>query len=452
MKYIFILSLSLSVVCAKAAPWSLEDCLLHAAKNNIQVKISELSTKAAANNTLQSKLALLPSINGSLSNNMSFGNSFNPASFSFTEQNAFSSSASLNLNMPVFAGLTQLNNIKATKATEEASRFDQQNTLNNTALNITNLFLNAITSREIRKVADRQIEITTAQLDRMKKLFAAGSVPELNVLQVEAQLAADEAALTDAKNAEDINILLLRIALQLEDEAFDIAAPEIGNISIEAVTTMSPEAVFSYALLNQPSVKGAQSRVNAALYREKIAKGAFSPTLSLGAALSSSYFSEDADRFFDSVSFEIKTRKVPLSDQLNRYFRKNIGLTLSVPIFNGWQLMTNKANARLQVEQSALQLDATKWQLKQDIYQAHANARSAANAWLSRNKSYEAALKAFEASEKRFATGLLNNLEFQQAKAGMLNAQSEQLRARYNYVFRLKVLDFYQGKPITFQP
>lgn len=433
-----------------SAAWTLEDCLKHADKNNIQVKLSELAVKAAANNSLQSKLALLPSLNGSLSNSMSFGNSFNPASFSFTEQSAFSSSASLNLGMPIFAGLTQLNNIKATKATEQAARFDQENTRNNTALNITNLFLNVIVNREIRKVAERQVELTTSQLDRLKKLVAAGSLPEVNLLQVEAQLASDQASITDAKNAEDIALLLLRIALQLEEENFEVEAPAIDQIPLETVLADSPESIYNFALLNQPVIKSAQSRVVAAQFREKIAKGALSPSLNLGASLSTSYFSRDADSYFDTATLELKKKSVPFNEQLDRYFRKNVGITLSVPIFNGWQLMTNKANAKIQVHQQSLQLDAARWQLKQDIYQAHANARSQANAYLARKKSYEAAQKAFEATDKRYTAGLLNNFEYQQSKAAMLNAQSELLRARYNYVFRLKVLDFYQGKPITF--
>jgi outer membrane protein len=284
----------------------------------------------------------------------------------------------------------------------------------------------------------------------------AGSLPEASAFEVESQLARDEANVVGAQNAIDLGLLSLKQLLQINDEKFELDVPEVTFESVEDVASLSAQSVYNYAESNQPVIKSAEARVMSADASRKISLGALSPTLSVFANLSSSYFSED--RKYRSTSdtilgYVIPSREdigvKPFNEGLKDNFRKTIGVSLNVPIFSIWQRMTNIQNAKLQTQIRQLQLDGSKNQLLQDIELAYTNSKAAVQGYLANKKSMEASEKSYAAFEKRYNAGMLGTYEFQQSKNSLAIAESEMIKAKYTYIFRLKVLDFYQGKPLS---
>lgn len=481
----YILTLLTVFICSVSfaqqdeTSWTLEQCLKWAAANNIQIKQAELSAKIAKNTYLQSKLNLLPTISGDGSYGFNFGNSINPTTYSFSQTNSQSASMGLSGNLPLFTGLQQIHNIGKTKADLEANKYDYENTINNTALNITNLFLQIVVNKELEKVAEKQLEISNEQLDRAKKQALAGTLAEASIFEFEAQKARDEASLTNAQNNVEINLLSLKIALQIPDKNnFNIAVPDLKADNLQDLAKLSANGIYEYALNNQPSIKSSEARLKSAQYTEKIALGSLSPTISLGASVRSNYFSQNYKygavqyKFVDYgtpifstatgtpgagdvIGYDRLTLSreqlgvTPFSQQLKDNLTKAVNINLSVPIFSGWKKMTNIQNSKLQQQISSLNLEASKNTLRQDVLRAYTTAKSAAESYFANLKAYESSKKSLDAFEKRFSVGLSNNFELQQARTNLVRAESQMIQSKYTYLLDLKILDFYQGKPIT---
>ena len=262
----------------------------------------------------------------------------------------------------------------------------------------------------------------------------------------------------NAKSSIDLGLLQLRQLLQIADEKFDVETPEVKFESVEDVAALSSQSIYQYALGNQPSIMSAEARVKSANASRKISIGALSPTIAVFGNISSGYSSQDRkyETTIDTVfGIPIPSSKdvglKPFNNQLKDNFRKVIGVQMNVPLFSKWQRVTNIQNAKLQMQIRELQLEGTKNQLRSDIEQAYTNAKAAVQSYLANKKSVESADKSFGAMEKRFNAGMLGSYEFQQAKNSMAVAESEMIKSKYTYVFRQKVLDFYQGKPLKLE-
>lgn len=442
-----------------AEKWTLEKCIDYAFKNNIQVRQAELTSKISANDNLQSKLNMLPSVDGNVNFSNNFGNGFNPQTYSFAEGTSQSMQASLQGSLPIFTGLQQIFNTERTKYDLLASKFDFENAKNNVALSIASGYLQALLNKEILKVAQRQKELTELQRNTLSAKIKSGTMPETSAYEVEAQLARDEANIVNAQNAVNLSLLSLKQLLQIADKDFDIDAPEITVETLESIASLTSQSVFDYAVSNQPAVKSAEARVKSANASRKISLGALSPTIAVFGTLSTSYFSSDkkitgyTTLVDSSLGFPIPYKSPlygdkPFKDHLSDNFRKAVGVSLNIPLFSKWQRVTNIQNARLQMQIRELLLDNAKNQLRQDIELAYNNAAAAIQSYNANSKSLLSARKSYDAFEKRYASGLLGNYELQQSKNTLAVAESELIKAKYTYIFRLKVLDFYQGKPL----
>jgi outer membrane protein len=436
--------------------WTLEKCIDYAFKNNIQVRQAEITSQVAKNDNLQSKLNLLPSIEGNVNFSNNFGNGFNPQTYSFAEGNSQSLQTSLQAGMPIFTGLQQMYNIERTKYDLLASKFDYENARRTIALNVASSYLQILLNKEILNVAERQKQLSQAQLSTTGAKIKAGSLPETSGFEIESQLARDEANLVAAHNAVDLAMLALRQLLQLTDEKFEIDSPDVKFENVEDVAALSSVAIYQSALSTQPSIMSAEARLKSANASRKIAYGALSPTISIFGNISAGYFSQDRKyAYSDTTIFGITIpRSVelgpkPFTESLRDNFRKVVGVSLNVPLFSRWQRVTNIQNAKLQMQIRDLQLESSKNQLRVDIEQAYTNARAAVQSYVANRKSTETAGKSYNAFEKRYSAGMLGAYELQIAKNNLAVAESEMIKAKYTYVFRLKVLDFYQGKPIT---
>lgn len=459
------------------ANWTLEECIRYATENNISVKQADLYKRISKNTYLQSKLNLLPTISANASYNFNYGNSINPTTYTYVQENSQSFSPNLQANLNLFTGLQQLHSIKKDKYDLMAFSFDYSATVNSTVLTVTNLFLQVVVNKELVKVAQKQVDLSQSQLDVQKRRISAGTMAEASVYDFEAQLARDQASLIAQQNAEAISNITLKIALQLPDNApFDIIIPEVNVGSVMAFGNLNPHEIFQYALSTQPVIQAAQARVTSSHYSVKIAKGSLSPTIymsafshdnwfnlasqpdqisySLAAATASRPIFSDLTSAptivgYDRLQINYTTKPVSFSDQFKNNLANGFSFNMNIPIFTGWQKMTNIANSKLQYQIQQLNLESAKNGLERDIYQSYANAKGNAESYSANLKALEASQKAFETTTKRYNAGLATNYDLEISKSNLARAESGAVQSKYNYIFSVKVLDFYQGKPIT---
>lgn len=446
--------------------WTLEKCIDYAFKNNVQVKQAEINAKSAKIDQLQSRLNFLPAIdlNGSYSDN--FGNGFNPQTFSFSQGNSQSVQMQLTGNMPLWTGLQQIYNAEKAKFDFLASKFDNDNAKNTIALNVASAYLQILLNREIEGVVEKQRTLSEDQKNIVLSRIKSGALPETSIYDIEAQIGRDEVNIVTAQNSVNLSVLALEQLLQLKDsKGFDVDAPEVKTDNLTDVHTLSPDQIYQYALMNQPGIQGADARVMSANAARKISYGGFSPTVSAFANLSTGWFSLDRNTTYTYTQLSgtyagqplilndsIPTpnyKPISFGDDLRTNFRQVIGLSLDIPLFSRGQKVLNMQKAVLQVQLRKTQLESTKNQLQQDIEQAYANAKAAAESYTANNKSLTSSQKAYQAVTTRYKAGLASNFDIEQAQQNLISAESEMIKAKYTYVFRMKILDFYQGKPLT---
>ncbi len=476
MKSFFTLILSAFLLTSQlvkaqtAENWTLEKCIDYALKNNLQIRQSYVTAKMASADHLQSKLNVLPTIDVSGNFADNFGNGFNPETYSFAQGSSQALQLQLNGSVPLFMGLQQVYNVDRAKYDLLASQYDYETAQNNVALNVASAYLQILLNQEIEKVSEQQKAYSESQKATTQQRISAGALPEAAIYDIESQIGRDEVNVVNAKNSVELSKLALEQLLQIkEDPLFSIGTPDVKADNMADIASISSPAVYEYALNNQPVIKSADARVKSADFARKISYGTLSPTISAFGSLSTSYFSQDKKilgtsdyQFNDSILYMGQYYKfslpVPGNVQYGNYsffgdmqnnFRQVVGLSIDIPLFSRGQKFIGIQKAKLQLELRQLQLDASKNQLRQDIEQAYANAKAAAESYLANQKSLEAAQKAYNSTESRFKAGAASNYDMQQVKNNLIAAQSDMLRAKYTYVFRMKILDFYQGKPIT---
>lgn len=426
--------------------WTLQECIEYALSNNIQVQQAEINEKVAKNNLLQSKLDLLPSVSGSTNYNFTFGYSIDPVSYQYLQANSQQFNTSLNSNLTLINGLQKINTIHKNKAEAAAAGFDRQNTENTTTLQLTNYFLQVLLNKEMLEVAEQQLEISSVQLSQAKARLNTGTLAETEIYQFESSEAGNMASVIQAKNNLTLSVLQLKIALQLSDSiAFDVISPNITGEMLGDISKQNETELYNQAVYNQPIIKSAQARVTSAIYNHRIALGTLSPTVSFNFMLGDNYFNRAAKVI--SLSPYV-TEPIPFQEQFKNNLQKIVGFNMQIPIFSGWQRMTGIANTKLQRQVQELELNNKKNQFRQEIQQAFNNAKGARESYFANEKAAVAARKSYEAYQKRFAAGMANFFELQQAQTNFYKAESQSAQTKYQYLLYLKILDFYQGKPI----
>lgn len=429
---------------AQKESWTLEQCITYAFENNIQVQQSELSMEVSRQNVVQSKYNTLPTVNGSATHIYNFGQTIDPFTNQFATSQVRSNQLSLNSSLTLFDGFRTLNTIRRNNADLQASKYDLARMQNDISLNIANQYLQILFNTELLKNAENQLGVTQVQVERIQKLVDAGSMPEGNLREIEAQLASEELQAVNARNQLQLSKLNLAQTLRLENaDGFEVVQPNLDNFQGESELS-TPGALYLTALDNMPQVKQAEYAYYSAEKSKDLAQGAYSPTLTMTGSIGSG-FSENNKEFVDN-EFRVK----PFNDQLDDNFNKSIGFRLSVPIFNGMNSRTSVQRAKLNADRASLDLENTKLQLRQDIEVAHNDAISALKRYKAAEKSVNALILSFEYTKQRFDVGLLNTFEFNNEKNRLNNAESELLQVKFEYIFKSKVLDFYQGKAISF--
>lgn len=441
-------------------PWTLEKCVQYALDNNINVKQAKLQTDIAKKQLTQSYLnTFLPNVDASATYNVSVGNSVNQFTFSVIEGSLQTITGNIQASMPIFTGLQQIYGIQRNKHDLAASTFDAEDVKNQIALAVTSSFLNIILAKEMLKVAEKQLQLTLEQVSVTEKRVHTGSLPEVALLELEAQKARNEADIVNAKNQIDLAVVNLKNLLLIPSESgFEIEIPQIKADVLSLDPSQSLNTILKNALAAQPSIKAAEARIQSAFSSLRIARGAFSPTISVFGSIGSNFSDQNKrptayDTIYLGGIFPQPVPKdyklVPFGDQLNQTLRKVGGISLNIPISGKGQRITNEQISRIQLQSRQFDLENRKNQLIQQVTEAYTNARAAAESFNANTKSYYAARQSFEAAKLRFENGMVSQFDFERLRTNMLVAESQMLQAKYTFLFRQKVLDFYQGRKIT---
>jgi len=417
--------------------WSLQECIDYALENNIQIKQQGLNTQYNENMVHQAKSDRLPNLNAGASNNYSFGRSLNNDNV-YENVNSTQLNGYIQSNIPVFNGFTLQNAVKQSELDFRAAIQDMQKAKDDLILNIAASYLEILFAEELSLIAEAQMEVTQQQIERTQKLVDAGSLARGALLEIEAQLAREELQLVNDQNRVQLAYLNLYQLLELPvEKSFKIEQPKLPEIKAN-VTMANSFDVFQNAMHLRPEIKAAQLRVESARRQLDIAKGYNYPTLSLGANYNNQYF--------NILNSEFPQRS--FSDQLKSNSRYGFGLNLNIPIFNRFQVKNGISNAKLQIADFEYRLQTARNMLRKDIEQAYTNALAALNRYISSEKAVKSTEEAFRYAEEKFNVGMMNTVEYNQSKNYLTVAQSELLQARYEYIFRAKILDFYNGVPI----
>ena len=418
--------------------WTLEECIRYAIENNIQIKQQVIQTEVRQNSLDLAKYKLLPVINGSVSHDYSFGRALDQNTYQFYNQTLMSDYLYLGGSTPVFNGLQNYNSILKNRYDVLASKEDLKYISDNVALNVALAYLQVLLNRELVAASESQLNITKQQIEKTRKLVDAGSVAKGNLLQIEAQAAQEELSLINMKNLEETSYLNLTQLLEIKTPAgFEIDAPVI-NMDPNSVISGSIDEIYLIAEKNRPEIKSSELKLLSSEYGLKIARGSRSPRLSLSHSVNT--------RFTHISGID---NQEGFKDQFNNNRNSGIGLQMSIPILNGWQVNKNISNSRLTVESSQYDLEATKKQLYKSIQQAYTDATAAIKKYNSSMKAVASAEESFRYTEQKFNVGMVTSVDYNVAKTQLIRSQSDMSQAKYEYVFKTKVLDFYKGIPLN---
>lgn len=456
-----------------AKKWTLREIIDYAISNNLTVKRGMYGVETAEINALQSKMVMLPTLNASGNYGGNWGRTINPATNNFTEKRTISSNLNATASLLLWNGFRLFYSMKQNETDLDAANEDLIKSRNDVILNVITLYLNVVFNKELYSVAQFQLKSSQEQLGRTKKLSDAGSVPLADVLNLEAQVATNEVNVIQQENALNLSLLQLKQALQLPSSTpLDVELPQL-DIQSELGVNKSAEEIFEIATMSMPEIKAAELRKKSASYFYRSTKGSLYPRLSLNGSFSTLY-SDQFQRFVqDGTSVTSQPQigvvqgtgqavlvPVPIETPggeimvptIGNQYRDNrgrsIGLTLSIPIFNGLSTRSAVQRAAINKDIADITLLETKNVLRQTVETAYNNAQAAIKTYQSTDKQVKARDEAFRMTKQRYNLGAVNFVDYQVAENNLFQAQSDLLRAKYDFIFRKKVLDFFQGLPL----
>lgn len=473
--YVFTLSFLLCAFMAAAQDtWNLKRSVQYALENNISVKQADIQARIAALTFKQNRQMQLPTANISGSFGVNAGRSIDPTTNLFTNTQLLSTGFSLSSGVTVFNFFSVRNNIEGSRLDHEAAKANTDKIRNDIALNVATAYLLVLVSQEQVNIAKLAVQLTLENLDNTRKRVEAGSLPELNVAELEAQLALDSSALITSINTVRQNILQLKAILNVDaGQSFTVEMPPLAQIPVLPLEQLQPESVYADAVRNLPQQKVNDLRIKAAQKYVQAARGQMYPAFSLFAGLGTNYANNKIPSvlqvptggydttgakavvngtLYDVVSpgfnTVITSSTTPFHTQLSDNFRQNIGIQVNIPLFNNGVARTSWQRSKLNVSSLQLQKDLDLLNLKQDIYQAYNDASTAIQKFAAGRKSVQTAEKAYSFAQKRYEVGLLTTIDLLTNQNNLNRARVELAQAEVDYVFRLKLLEFYKGEGI----
>jgi outer membrane protein len=451
--------------------WSLQECVDYAYQNNLNIQRSEYNVENNEALLKQSQLARLPDANLSVFNSWRWGRSIDPTTNLFINDRINSNGFSGSAGLVLFNGFQQINAIRQNKKAVESSYYGMLKTRNDVALEVVAAYLNIIFAKELLENARLQLNTSQVQQDQTTKQVEAGALPVTNLYDIQAQVATNEVELINRENDVELTLLQMKQLLQIPaSENFDIVTPDIDAEGLKMLA-MSSEQVYQQALGIQPEIRSADLGVESAEYGLKTAKGARIPTLSLGGQGFTNYSDQNRDFEVETVTqtrrvgflesdptqfvvaeipFTVTTfRDIPMTTQWKNNRSWQLGFNLAIPIFNGYQVSTGIQRARIQKELADIDARETRNTLRQVIERAYNDARAASKVYDAAGKQVDALEESFRATEKGYNLGASRFVDYQVVSNNLFRARSDLSRAKYDYIFKIKVLDFYVGNPIT---
>tara|TARA_B110000046_G_scaffold112201_1_gene119338 strand:+ start:30695 stop:32143 length:1449 start_codon:yes stop_codon:yes gene_type:complete len=448
--------------------WTLQECIEYALDNNLQIQQNKLSQKLVDYDLKQAKYNVLPDVNGFISHAYNFGQTIDPFTNQFANTQVQSNSFSASSTFTIFNGFRNVNTIKRNQAQLKSSQLDLEKIKNDISLNIANSFLGILFNQELLKNTESQIRITQQQIDRIEKQVKAGALPEGALKDINAQFASEELNVVNAKNQLNISKLNLAQLLRVESfEDFEIVSPDLSSFN-RVKDLISPGALYLTALETMPEIKSAEFNLYSAHKNTQIARSSYMPALSVSGSIGTGYsganrqvvgfrdpqviqtgdFTRSLEDVFTTTATPIFKDK-PFSDQFSENENKSIRFSLTIPIFNRFGARLGVKRAKIQEQVSDLNYESAKLTLRQNIESAYNDAASALKRYKAAKKSVAALETSFAYTQERYNVGIINSFDFNNEKNRLINAQSELLQAKYNYIFSTKVLDFYQGGGIS---
>jgi outer membrane protein len=458
---------------AQSKKWTLEECVQYALEHNIAIKQTELDSQISQLDKSSAIGNFLPSLNANASHSWNIGLNQNITTGLLENQTTQFTSAGLNAGIDIYKGLQNQNRFRRSQLSIIGAQYQLSKMRDDIALNVANAYLQILFNIENLKVQQEQLAIDEKQLKRTEELIAAGSLPKGDVLDSKATIAGDKQRVINAENTLLISKLSLAQLLQLEKfQDFDVA--EVKNEANQsAVMLQTPEAILAKAKENRMEVKIAKNNVSLAEKDVQIARGAYQPTIQ--GFYSFSTRASDANRItgiqldpnnplvpsgslvnVGGTNYDVLQpnysyvfgKSAPLFDQFSDNKGHNFGVQMTVPILNGFSAKNNVARNKISLEKSRLALDQSELDLERTIFTVYTDANGALKAYESAKQALEARESAFNYAKERYAVGMMNAFDFNQAQSLYTNAQSEVLRTKYDFIFRTKIVEFYFGLPI----
>ncbi|MFV5688693.1 TolC family protein [Flavobacterium sp. ZT3R25] len=466
-----ILMLVFSItIQAQSKKWTLEECVKYAIQNNISIKQTELDSKTAAIDKKGAIGNFLPSLNANASHSWNIGLNQDITTGLLQNKTTQFTSAGANIGIDIYKGLQNQNTLRKANLSIVAAKYQLQKMQEDVALNVANAFLQILFNKENLKVQQEQLGINQKQYSRSEELVNAGSIPRGDLLDIKATVASNNQNVISAENALLISKLSLAQLLQLKEfERFDIIddtnAKDENNILAQ-----TPAAIYDKAKENKIELKIAKTNLEIAEKNVAIAKGAFQPTLQGFYSFSSrvaysdriigvqpntsnptsvvGYVEGTNQNVLQNNFSPVLGNALPFWDQFSNNKGQSFGAQLSVPIFNGFSARNNVERSKVSLEKSKIALEQQDLDLQRNVFTAFTDAKGALNAHESSIIALESRQEAYNYAKEKYAVGLMNSFDFNQSQTLLTNAQSEVLRTKYDYIFKIKILEFYFGIPI----
>lgn len=481
MRYIpLLLLIFFTTTAAAQEKWGLRECVEYAWQNNINIKQQEVQAALAGVSERQARNSVYPNANFSTNAGLQFGRSVDPTTNQFTTTQLLFQQYNLSADITIFNWHRVKNNIRASQLDTKAALANVEKTKNDIALSVATQYLQALLNTEQVDIAKVQFEQTKNQLKATRLRVNAGALPELNATELEAQLARDSTAIINAKATADISVLQLKALLNLDAATpFELDIPPVEKIPLEKIGDLQPDYIYNMALQNQPAQKVNMLRLQSSQMNVKVSRAGLYPVFSAFAGLGSNFSNpfkkitnvtfqgygnpdpttgavtiNNTQYFIQQPLYNITQGKKSFSELWNGYgtqidqnFRQNIGVSVMIPIFsNGGTSRAAYERSKLNMKSAELTIQQADQQLKQDIYQAYTTALSALERYNATTVTVAASQKTYDYSVKRYDVGLLGTFELITNQNNLNTARLNQLVAQYEYVFRMKVLEFYKGQ------
>jgi outer membrane protein len=420
---------------AQNKKWTLQECVTYALENNITVKQAQNNLLSNEQDLISTKGNFLPSLSANIGHRLTLGNAeLFPGQF--VDRTANSTNVGFNVNQTIFNGFRNTYLYKQAQLNKEANELELNRIKDNISLNVANFYLNVLFNKENLETARSQFEFSKSQLKQVKELVNAGVQPQANIYDAEATLANDEQSVTIAENNYKLSLLSLSQALQLPFDGFDVEIIEI-NDPLAEIMYADVKPILNYALENRNEIKLAKKNIEGAELSTKISKSGYFPSITAGYGFGS-------NAFFTNLTANEATFFNQLNDQKSHSFNLNV----SIPIFSRFQNKTNTAKSKINEERNKLNLEQAKIDIESNVQRAFTDAQAALKAYQAAKKSLAAQKLAFQNSQERYNIGAMNAFDLEQTRIRLVNAQNALTNAKYDFVFKTKILDFYLGKQI----